>query len=93
MPLRLSTGLRNKLMGIKTNALANGSFTSDASGWTANLATLASVAGGVSGNALQVTNSGAAAGSAYQDFTAQVGRLYKATYHFKKGTGATGSGD
>ncbi len=91
MPLRISTGLRNKLMGIKTNELSNGSFTTDAAGWTANLATLASVAGGQSGNCLQVTNSGAAQGSAYQDFTATVGRLYKATYYTKVGTSATHS--
>lgn len=91
MPLRLSTGLRNKLMGIKTNELTNGSFTSATTGWTGDLGTPASIAGGQSGNCLQVTNDGAASGSVYQDITAQVGRLYKATFYFKKGTADTGS--
>jgi hypothetical protein len=68
----------------------NGDFTTDTTNWTASGSTLASVAGGVSGNCLQVTNSGAAAGFGYQSFTTVIGQYYKATISGKNGTGASG---
>ena len=75
-----------------SDLVTNGAFTSDTTGWTAASATLASVASGESGNCLEVTNSGAAAGSAYQDVTGlTVGNYYKVTAYFKKGTGVSGA--
>lgn len=90
MPLRLSTGLRNKLLGQKTNLLSNGSFDSATTGWTGSGATLSSASGGQSGNCLTITNSGAAKGAAYADITTRVGRVYLLTYYFDLGTGAAG---
>ncbi|ROH88007.1 DUF642 domain-containing protein [Pseudomethylobacillus aquaticus] len=81
MALRLSTGLRNKAMGIRTNLVSNGSFDTNTTGWTASGATLSSVAGGSnSTNGLSIANSGAASGSAYQDVTTRIGRVYMVTF-------------
>jgi len=91
MALRLSTGLRNKILGQRASVAVNGTFDADTTGWTGVGATLTSVAGGQSGNCLSVASSGAALGQAYQDLTTIVGRIYKLTAYFKKGTSATGS--
>lgn len=84
MALRLSTGLRNKLMGIKTNLVSNGAFGADTSGWTGDGATLAAVSG-----VLEITNSGSAAGSAYTDITTRIGTVYKLSFDVDIGTGTT----
>jgi len=92
MALRISLGMRNKLLGAKTNLLTNGSFTSDTTSWTATDSTLASVASGQDGNALEITETGGAnPGKAYQDITTVIGRTYKVTLYFKLGTSAAGS--
>ena len=91
MALRLSTGLRNKLLGINNNKITNGSFTSDTTSWTAVTATLTCEGSGQSGNCLKVAESGgSAAGSAYQDVTTKVGHLYYVELYFKKGTADNG---
>ncbi len=66
----------------------NGSFTTDTANWTAQQSTLSSVAGGQSGNALQVQNVGAYYSYAYQAITTVVGKLYKVNFYHKNGTGA-----
>jgi hypothetical protein len=86
MALRLSQGLRDKLIGIKTNLVTNGSFDSNTTGWTASGATLSSVAGGNASNALQIENSGSASGAAYQDITTRANRVYFLTLKAKVGT-------
>lgn len=87
MALRFSTGLRNKLLGINTNMLTNGDFSTDTTGWTAVDATLASVGSGQSGNCLEITETGGAnPGKAYQDVTTKVGHKYMLVVYFKKGT-------
>lgn len=91
MSVHMNTVLRNLLLGVRTNLITNPSFTTDTSSWTAVASSLASVSGGLSGNALQITNSGAAAGSAYQDIATVVGKVYVVTVPFKKGTGAGGT--
>jgi hypothetical protein len=91
MALRISTGLKNKILGINANKLTNGAFTEDATGWTAVTATLSSVAGGQAGNALQVAESGGAdPGKAYQDVTTKVGHVYRLDVYFKNGTADSG---
>lgn len=91
MTLRLSTALRNQLLGITTNLVSNGTFTSDTTGWTASNATLSSEPGEQSGNCLRVTESGgASAGQAYQDITTKIGHTYKLSAYFKIGTAASG---
>jgi sugar lactone lactonase YvrE len=75
-----------------SDLVTNGGFDSATTGWTAVASTLASVAGGQSGNSLEVTNSGAASGSAYQDIgSLTVGDTYKIVAYFKKGTGVSGA--
>lgn len=91
MALRISTGLRNKLLGINSNKATNGSFTTDTTGWTAVNATLTSESGGQSGNHLRVAETdGANPGKAYQDITTKVGHLYMVELYFKKGTSDSG---
>lgn len=91
MALKLSTGLRNKLLGININKVTNGSFTTNTTGWTAVDATLSSVSGGQSGNCLQVAESGGTnPGKAYQDVTTKSGHLYMLEVYFKKGTADSG---
>ena len=61
------------------------------SGMTPVLATQAIVGGGQSGNCLEITNSGAAAGSCNQLVTGlEIGKYYRFNVYFKKGTGASG---
>lgn len=89
MALRKSTGLRDKFMGIKTNLVTNGTFDSTTTGWTASGSTLSAAAGGASSTTgLQVENSGAASGLAYQDITTRAGRVYVLTLKGKLGTSA-----
>jgi hypothetical protein len=91
MSLKLSTGLRNQLLGIVTNLITNGEFTTVTTGWTAVTATLTSEASGQAGNCLRVAESGgSAAGSAYQDVTTKIGHVYKLSAYFKKGTADSG---
>jgi hypothetical protein len=86
MTLRRSTGFLNKLGGNKTNIISNGTFTTDTTGWTAGGSTLSVVS-----NRLNIANSGAAVGSAYQDVATVIGRIYKVSFDFLKGTGVSGS--
>ena len=65
---------------LGSELVTNGSFTSDAASWTANNSTLASVVGGESGNALEITNTGAAKGEARQLITVKTGRTYKIVF-------------
>lgn len=85
--MKRSTGLVNKLGGSSLNLTLNPSFTTDTTGWTATDATLASVT-----STLEITESGGInPGKAYQDISTIIGRLYKLSFKFKKGTSATGS--
>ncbi len=65
----------------------NGSFTSDATSWSASHCTLASVAGGVLSNCLQITRVDSGGQDAYQEvpgFT--IGASYTASVYVKSGT-------
>lgn len=75
---------------VGSELVTNGGFASDTTGWTLSNSTLASVAGGQSGNCLQVTNNGTFQGYAYQTITTVVGTRYYLTYYFQKGTNAGG---
>lgn len=92
MTLRLSTGMRDRIVGTAADdLLTNGNFDTDTTGWTASSATLASVASGQSGNCLEITETGSVnPGQAYQDITTVVGRTYKMSFYFKQGTAAEG---
>lgn len=70
--------------------VSNGGFGSDTTDWTAlNSATLASVAGGQSGNCLQITENTGANPGAYQDLSLTEGGIYKLSVYVKEGTEAT----
>ena len=86
MSFRRSTGLRNKLLGILSNKISNPTFESGVSGWSGTNADLTSVAGGESGNSLQITNNTTAAGVAYQDFNVIPDRVYLLDTYVKAGT-------
>ncbi len=90
MTIKRSTGFVDKLNGVQSNIFTNGDFSSATTGWTAAASTLSSTAGGQVGNCLTIANSGAASGSAYQDITTVVGRLYKLYVYFQKGSGVSG---
>jgi hypothetical protein len=75
---------------VGSTLITNGGFTTDTSGWTATGAALASISGGISGNCLQVTNSGAAVGSASQSFATVINDWYQVPCYFEKGTAAGG---
>ncbi len=91
MALRQSTGMRNKRLGINVTKVLNGTFDSATTSWTAVDATLASVANGQSGNALEITEAGGVnPGKAYQDITTKIGHLYMLEVYFKKGTSDNG---
>jgi hypothetical protein len=68
------------------NLITNGAFTSDASSWTADNCTLASVAGGDAGNCLQLTSTGGDSQSASQDITLTKGKSYRLSAAVKSGT-------
>lgn len=73
-----------------TERVSNGGFDSATTGWTAaNGATLASIAGGQSGNCLRVTCDGTNNPYAYQDRNVVGGRSYTLTAYVKAGTEAT----
>jgi hypothetical protein len=78
------------LVEAGSEVVTNGGFDSAATGWTAlNSASLASVAGGQSGNCLEITEDGADDPGAYQDLTTDVGEVYELTLYAKEGTEAT----
>ena len=67
--------------------VTNGGFDSATTGWTAiSGATLASIAGGQSGNSLRITSNGAAYAGAQQQILTGVGRKYRLTAYHKDGT-------
>ncbi|KWT91827.1 hypothetical protein [Candidatus Magnetominusculus xianensis] len=91
MALRLSTGLRNKILGINTNLLTNGDFGIDFSGWTQLTGTTQRVAstGAVSGTGYaECVNAGSASAKFTNSpaVTVKSNRLYKLTYYYQKPT-------
>ncbi|MFZ3091841.1 MAG: hypothetical protein WA240_14635 [Nitrospirota bacterium] len=72
------------------NVIVNGGFETDTSGLTAYKVATSVVAGGQSGNALQVTTSEDATGYAHIAVPTEIGENYKFTLYFKRGTAANG---
>jgi hypothetical protein len=70
--------------------IPNGTFDANTTGWIVSQSAIASVAGGQSGNALQVTNSAAAYGWARPDplIAATIGEFYQVSRYHKNGTAA-----
>jgi hypothetical protein len=73
---------------VGSELITNGEFTTNTNGWTAIAsASIASVAGGQSGNCCQMTGGGAEGyDAAYQQVTTVVGKLYKLSGYIKSGT-------
>ena len=86
MAFRFSTGLKNKLLGKTIDLIENGSFNSDASGWSAIDATLQAVEGGYEGKCLEITNTTTAKGYAYQGKPVKMGHRYMLELYHKNGT-------
>jgi hypothetical protein len=68
------------------NLITNPDFTSNTTGWTATNCTLASIAGGQSGNCLEITRTGGSYQQAKQNITTVVGNKYLAKVYIKSGT-------
>lgn len=71
---------------VGASLLSNGSFTSNVTGWTGSGGTIASVAGGVSGNACELTYVSGSTQSFYQSITTVPGRQYQIVFWVKSGT-------
>jgi hypothetical protein len=76
--------------GSNTTLVVNGTF-DDADDWTADGATLTSIAGGQAGNCLSIANSGSAAGAAKQTITTVSGTWYELVGWVKTGTSSGGT--
>jgi hypothetical protein len=74
-----------------TEKVNNGGFDSVTTGWTASDGTIASVAGGQSGNCLEVTMTASPSYAyAYQSIATTVGKKYLFSAYVKKGTATNG---
>ena len=71
---------------LGSELVTNGGFDSDTTGWRPQSCTIDSVAGGQSGNCLQITVSETGQAASYTDVTASVGGLYRASMYVKSGT-------
>ena len=71
--------------------IKNGAFVHDIdppNDWTAGAGTTLTTEGaGQVGNCLMIASNGEAASNCHQQFVTEVGKIYKATIYFKKGTG------
>jgi len=74
------------------NAVANGTFDTGTTSWNVVSSTIASIAGGVSGNCLEVTTTAANQGVS-QTVVLIIGRLYKMSYWVKAGTAGSSAND
>jgi hypothetical protein len=87
-----SNGTENSI-DVGSNLISNGGFDSTTTGWTAYNADIASVAGGQSGNCLQITVNPAGYGSySYQVLTCTIGKKYKLQCYVKSGTAGNVAG-
>jgi hypothetical protein len=71
---------------VGSNLITNGGFASDTSSWSGWQATLASVAGGESGNCLEVTGVSGDTQSGNQNVTLVVGKRYRLSGYVKEGS-------
>jgi hypothetical protein len=86
-PGTLNGGFEEWTDVTRTQLVANSGFDSDTTDWTdIRSATSASVAGGVDGNCMELTN-GADYGGTHQGITTTVGAVYRLTIWHKNGTG------
>ncbi len=75
------------LENVGADLASNGGFTADTTGWTPDLAALASIAGGQSGNCLELTRSSWSIQTARTALTGlTIGKLYRMTVYVKSGT-------
>jgi hypothetical protein len=74
------------LENVGSDLVTNGGFDSDTSGWTPSACTIASVAGGQSGNCLEMTHQPTQSKSIADPITLTAGKLYKLIFYAKNGT-------
>jgi hypothetical protein len=88
-PARLLDLSRNSVWrsgSLTTNLISNPNFTSDTTDWSAVNCTLASVAGGQSGNCLEITRTGGAYQYTGQSIACTSGNAYICKAYVKSGT-------
>lgn len=73
---------------LVNNLVSNGAFDSAITGWIDAAGSSASVAGGKTGNCLEVTHTGGL-GIVWRNVTTEIGKLYQFTYYIKAGTEAS----
>jgi hypothetical protein len=82
-----ANGLYTSLKSTNTNQVSNGSFTTDATTWSVDKGSIASIAGGYSGNCLELRGGSTAYQAAYKAVTGLVsGQWYKLEAYVKSGT-------
>ncbi len=75
------------LENVGGNLATNGGFDSDTTGWTTDQCSVASIAGGQSGNCLEMTRTGWIGQGAKQSLTGlTIGKLYRLVAYVKSGT-------
>lgn len=74
------------LENVGSNLVSNSGFNSDTTGWTNTNSTIASIAGGQSGNCLEITRVSDDYQECYQAIGLTKGELYKFTAYVKSGT-------
>lgn len=72
------------------NLVSSGEFENNVSGWIAYRSNLYSVEGGQSGNCLKIIASDNAMSYAYYAVPTEVGKMYKITVYFRRGTAGNG---
>lgn len=79
------------IFGTNASIVLNGGFDSATTGWTSGTATLASIAGGQTGNALEITRTSGDSQTVSQSVTTVVGKTYIMTAFVKDGSVASGA--
>lgn len=90
MTLRISTGLRDAVLGKSTNLATNGTFDTATTSWTAATATLTYISGAIDGRS-NTMSVGTAAGYGHQVITTIPGHIYKVSFMYDAVSGQTGS--
>jgi len=86
IPATVVGGAINLGSDIGSEIVTNGGFDSETSGWSATDCTLASVAGGQSGNCLEITRTGGGGQSARQGEFIATGDNYHISFYVKSGS-------
>lgn len=83
--IRNQPSVKGGIFEFGKDRVVNGDFASGTTGWQTNGCTIASIAGGVSGNCVQLTQSIPTIGYCYQSFVTVPGQVYQYAFAQKDG--------